>query len=132
MAQRMRSAGMYKAWTAWLENATELRRQRSLVEKISLRMRGLLIRTLPSKSFDVWQFQVRGFYSFWVTAKISYVVFRCFVFPDGSLRDLLQKRKDLLLQARISYIARQVSKNALWHDNTSVFLLHDNSREQRG
>jgi hypothetical protein len=62
MAQRMRSAGMYKAWAAWLENATELRRQRSLVEKMSMRMRRLLIRALPSKSFDVWQFQVRGFY----------------------------------------------------------------------
>jgi hypothetical protein len=48
------------------------------------------------------------------------------------LRDLRRKRKDLLLQARISYIARQVSKNALWHDNTSVFPLHANSREQRG
>jgi len=56
---------------------------------------------------------------------------KAFAAWNGSLRDLRRKRKDFLLQARISYIARQVSKNTLWHNNASVFLLHDNSREQR-
>ncbi len=30
---------MYKAWGTWIDNATELRRQRSQVEKMALRMR---------------------------------------------------------------------------------------------
>ena len=53
----MGSAGMCKAWASWLDNATELRRQRILLQKLALRMRRLLIRALR-QSFDVWLFQV--------------------------------------------------------------------------
>ena len=38
MALRMRNAGMLKVLASWLKNAKELRHQKSLLNKMSLRM----------------------------------------------------------------------------------------------
>jgi hypothetical protein len=38
-AQRMRSSGIDKSWALWLDNATELRRQRRMLSTVTARMR---------------------------------------------------------------------------------------------